>query len=632
VSGARPEPDGDRAGPPTGRRLGSAIGLAASAIASVALSAEAAAHAPILDRRWGLLAVLAAWSVAWGVGVTCALRLPRRLALPAVLAAAVLVRIAALAGPPTLSDDLFRYAWDARVQTAGLNPYAHPPASPELARLREPWLWPDEQGCAEIDRAPGCTRMNRPKDPTIYPPAAQVWFRGVYGTAGIEARHKLWQVAGLALDLAVVALLPALLRAWKTDERWAALYALSPFPATEFVNNGHVDGLGVFIMAIALALAARRRAAWAGAALGGATLVKLYPAVLVLGLTAAARRRVGGLLRAGGAAAVVVAVGYLPHVLAVGGDALGYLPGYLREEAYGGGRYLLAGLLPFPAPTTAALVIAAIGAVAVWVAVRRLPAPRACAALLGAALLGVTPVQPWYAVALLFVATVAAQPRWALVAAAAYPTYFAVVLDAPHAVAIGRLAYGAALVGVLAGAASTRWLEGKPARPGPGPEQLPVESPHPPGRNEQEDHEGDVLMGLLEQPAIRGGVEQGQRDLLKEAHESGAAAGQAHHQQQAYCQFGAGDEPLDHLEVIEEEANDGLYPGDVTARPTVDGVLQSLVAEDEPGGPAVDEVRAVRADGDRRYTEELGQPVGQEDRSDEDAEGGQPLGQASGGR
>ena len=632
MSGARVEPDGDRAGTPTRRRLGLAIGLAASAIASVALSVEAAAHGPILNRRWGLLAVLAAWSVAWAVAVTCALRLPRRLALPAVMAAAVLVRIGALAGPPTLSDDLFRYAWDARVQAAGLNPYAHPPASPELTALREPWLWPDEQGCAEIDRAPGCTRLNRPDAPTIYPPAAQVWFRGVYGTAGIEARHKLWQVAGLALDVAVVALLPALLRAWKTDERWTALYALSPFPATEFVSNGHVDALGVLIVAIALALAARRRAAWAGAALGGAALVKLYPALLVLGLATAGRRRVGGFLRAGGAAAMVVAVGYLPHVLAVGDDVLGYLPRYLREEAYGGGRYLLAGLLPLPGPATAALVIAGVGFVAVWMAARRVPAPRACAGLLGAALLGVTPVQPWYAVALLLVATVAAMPRWALVAAAAYPTYFAVVLDAPHAVAIGRLAYGAALFGVLACAASSRRSEREPAGPGPGPGQPPVESPHPPGGNEQEEHEGDVLVGLLEQPAIRGGVEQGQRGLLKEAHEGCAAAGQAQHQQEAHCQFGAGGEPLDRVEVIEEEAHDGLYARDLAARPTVGGVLQSLVAEDEPGGLAVDEVRGVRADGDRRHPEELGHPVGQEDRAHEDAQGGPPPGQASGER
>ncbi|MDQ3897981.1 MAG: hypothetical protein M3326_12200, partial [Actinomycetota bacterium] len=82
----------------------------------------------------------------------------------------------------------------------------------------------------------------------------------------------------------------------------------------------------------------------------------------------------------------------------------------------------------------------------------RCPAlPSASAALLGALLLAVTPVQPWYAVTLLAVATVAAAPQWSAVALAGYPYFFAVILDAPHAVAIGRLSYGVALVAVAVG-------------------------------------------------------------------------------------------------------------------------------------------------------------------------------------
>jgi hypothetical protein len=155
------------------------------------------------------------------------------------------------------------------------------------------------------------------------------------------------------------------------------------------------------------------------------------------------------LVRAGAAALSVVAVAYLPHVVTVGGRVLGYLPGYLREEQYDeGGRYLLAGVLGLPAAVTAALAAAGVAAVVAWVLLRRIPAPRACAAVLGAVLLAATPVQPWYAVVLLAVATVAAEPRWALVVAAGYPYFFAVILDAPHAVAIGRVSYGVALAGV----------------------------------------------------------------------------------------------------------------------------------------------------------------------------------------
>ena len=52
---------------------------------------------------------------------------------------------------------------------------------------------------------------------------------------------------------------------------------------------------------------------------------------------------------------------------------------------------------------------------------------------------------------LLAVATVAAAPAWSVVAVAGYPYFFAVLLDSPHAVAIGRVSYGLALVVVVVG-------------------------------------------------------------------------------------------------------------------------------------------------------------------------------------
>jgi hypothetical protein len=446
------------------------VGFVVAGAVGVALSASVATGGDILAGRWGILVRLAAWAAAWAVAVVCAFRLPARVVLPAVLLAALALRLAALAGPPVLSDDLFRYSWDGRVQVAGFNPYEHRPRAPELAGLREEWLWPDAAGCAELAREPGCSRINRSSVRTIYPPLAQAYFSAVYRMAGIDAHHKAWQVSGLVVDMAVVALLPLVLGAWGRDRRWVALYALSPLPVVEAVNNGHVDGLAALLLVVALLAAARRRPAWAGALVGAAALVKLYPALLVIALVGTAVARGAGarsedtarwwppprwpaLIRAGVAATVVVVAGYLPHVISVGAKVLGYLPGYLREENYdGGGRYLLAGLLGLPSGPTAALAAAGLGAVCAWVLLRRPEAPRAAAALLGALLLATTPVQPWYAVVLLALAASAGRPGWSVLAVAAYPYFFAVILDAPHAVAIGRVSYGLALL-VVGGAA-----------------------------------------------------------------------------------------------------------------------------------------------------------------------------------
>lgn len=424
----------------------------AAALAGAGLCLSFVTAEPLRNARWALLVRLALWAVVWGAGVVCALRLPRRVAVPAVLVAGLALRLAALAGQPILSDDLYRYAWDGRVQVSGTDPYRYTPSSPRLADLREEWLWPTDEGCAAIQREPGCTRINRPAVHTIYPPVAQAWFTAVYSVAGIDARHKAWQVAGLVGDMALLALLPLVLRAWKRDERWTALYALSPVAVVEVVNNAHVDGVAALFAVLALLAAARRRPGWAGAALAGAFLIKLYPAVVGIALVVALARRRRELFRLAGAFAGVVALAYLPHVASVGWKVLGYLPGYLREERYDqGGRYLLAGLLGLPPALTAALAVAAVAGAAAWVLRRRPDAPKGAAVMLGALLLAVTPVQPWYAVVLLAVATVAAAPAWTAVALAGYPYFFAVLLDSPHAVAIGRLSYGVALIVLVAG-------------------------------------------------------------------------------------------------------------------------------------------------------------------------------------
>ena len=314
-----------------------------AAAAGVGLSAVVASGEQILGARWGLLVRLGVWTVPWAAGVVCAFRLPRRITMPAVFAAAVGLRLAALAGPPITSDDLYRYSWDAQVQASGTDPYRYTPDSDQLAGLHDKWLWPDAAHCAKLHRPEGCTRINRPSVHTIYPPLAEAWFTSVHSVAGIAGgggRHKTWQVAGLVGDLALVGLLPTVLRAWRRDERWAALYALSPVPVLEVVNNGHVDGLAALLVVAALLAAARRRPGWAGALVGAAALVKLYPALLVLGLLGAGGLRWrSSFLRVAGAAGAVFAAGYLPHLAVVGLRVIGYLPGYLREEHYDqGGR------------------------------------------------------------------------------------------------------------------------------------------------------------------------------------------------------------------------------------------------------------------------------------------------------
>ncbi len=455
------------------------MGLLVSGCAGVVLSADCARQL-ILGDRWALMARLAVWVLAWVVAVRCALRLPARTSILVVLAFAALLRVAALAGIPSTSDDVYRYSWEARVQAAGVDPYRYPPSSPALAQLREPWLWPGARQCAALDRPPGCTRINRPDARTIYPPVAQGWFRAVYAVVGIASHERGWQAVAGLVDLILCGLLVAALRAFGRDERLVVLYALCPVAVLEITNNAHVDGLAIALLIGAL-LAHRRERPWlAGGLLGLAAMVKLYPALI---LPALWRRRP---LTVTGAFAAVCGLAYLPHVLAVGLKVLGYLPSYLREEHYDtGSRFLLLGLLGLPGNVTTALALLAVAAVMAWVAWRRPPVEVGAVAVLGVLFLVATPVQPWYAVALLAVATLAAMPWWAAVAVAGEVEFFAVILDHPHQLALGRASYALATALVAWGFAQrmrsrTTPPEGKPPSPNPAEDRPSEISASPP--------------------------------------------------------------------------------------------------------------------------------------------------------
>lgn len=452
---------GDRAARPW------ALGLVATSVLGAVLAVVQANGRPILGLEWALLILLGVWALVWLVALACVAKLPAgRLVTVAVIAAGVAIRVASLAGPPTLSDDLYRYSWDAQAQIHGIDPYRYPPGSPALRPLRGPWLWPDDRTCTHLERQHGCTRINRPAVRTIYPPVAEAWYVAAYSVGGgMGAQHKLWQGAGLLTEVAVLALLARLLARTGRDPRWLALYALCPLPAVEIVNNGHVDGLAVaLLLGALLALGAdRHRRAWrpllAGALVGGATLVKLYPVVLLVAVWAAPGMTWRHRARSAAALGGVVTLGYLPHVLAVGVRVIGYLPGYLKEEHYTGKatRFLLVGLLHLPAKATTAVVAAVVVAAVVLVLYRRPPPAVGATTVMGVLLLCATPVQPWYGITLLALATVAARPAWGWVVVAGYPYFFSIILDALHVIGFGQLSYGAGAVLAMATAASWRW-------------------------------------------------------------------------------------------------------------------------------------------------------------------------------
>ncbi|MFI1395524.1 glycosyltransferase 87 family protein [Streptomyces sp. NPDC020681] len=399
------------------------------------------------------------WAL-FAAAVIAVRKAPVRHAVALIVAGGVAVAATGLLAPPRTSTDSYRYAWDGRVQAAGISPYDHAPADPALSGLRDGWLFPAGAACAGPDRAriPGpegevhCTRINRPQVHTIYPPVSEGYFLLVHALSPDGARHKSLQTGGALLSLGATAALLLVLRR-RGDPRQAAYWAWCPIVPIEAVNNAHADVLGALLAVAGLGVVVRRRSA-GGALLGAAVATKLMPAVVLPGALSGVRRvRDAAFVLL--PAAAVVALSYLPYALASKDSVFGFLGGYMEEEGYddpsASNRYALLRLV-LPDGWAPAAVLAGMLAVTAYVLWRGDPHRPWSGALLvtGTAFLLLTPGYSWYA--LLLVALVALDGRWEwLAVAAAGAAKYATVYLGVEPEAVGTPAYAAAAGVVLTG-------------------------------------------------------------------------------------------------------------------------------------------------------------------------------------
>lgn len=288
----------------------------------------------------------AAWIVRRGRSSTSTLLV--------TIAFAIIFRLSILFAPPYLSDDIYRYVWDGRVQAAGINPYRYIPAAPELAHLRDDAIYP---------------RINR-KDwaHTIYPPAAQVVF---LLTTRISESVVWMKLTMLFFELVTIWAVVQLLTVFGRARQLVLMYAWHPLVVWEFAGSGHLDAIAICFIALAFLAWQKRSDLGAGFMLGCATLVKFFPIVLVPALLKRARWRIAPVF-----AATIIA-GYLAY-LSVGPTAIfGSMPGYTQEMGVISGQQFYAlsltrKLFGLELPAIAYMVTTVIvmGLIALWVLLR----------------------------------------------------------------------------------------------------------------------------------------------------------------------------------------------------------------------------------------------------------------------
>jgi alpha-1,6-mannosyltransferase len=236
---------------------------------------------------------------------------PHRVVIPLIVGWGLIFRLSVLwVTPGFLSDDIYRYAWDGLVQRAGINPYQYPPEAPELRFLRDDTIFP---------------MINRKWALTIYPPGAQLCFRLL---AWLWPGQLVAMKAMILLaDTGSIALLLLLLKQLDRPRSHILLYAWHPLVIVELGISGHLDGLMLPFVLLAFLYLMHNRSWLVGTSLAIATLIKLYPAILL-----------PALYRKGGRAMLLaffglVGISYLLF-LGAGPHIIGYLPYYVAPDEF----------------------------------------------------------------------------------------------------------------------------------------------------------------------------------------------------------------------------------------------------------------------------------------------------------
>jgi hypothetical protein len=186
-----------------------------------------------------------------------------RRVLAACFGVAVVWRLALVATPPLLSDDVNRYVWEGRVQLHGGNPYrwADRPDAPCWTGLRDA-VW---EG------------LNHKEYTAVYPPLFVLATRAVVAVSDSLTAMKAFLVG---CELLTLGLLAVLLRRRGLPLERLLVLAWSPLALVEIAGSGHNEAFGMMWLVLALVALETDRPLVSALAAGAGFMSKFLPGLI----------------------------------------------------------------------------------------------------------------------------------------------------------------------------------------------------------------------------------------------------------------------------------------------------------------------------------------------------------------
>ncbi|MCZ6491777.1 MAG: hypothetical protein O7A06_14765 [Acidobacteria bacterium] len=326
---------------------------------------------------------------------------PRRSLLVFIFVAAAVFRLTLLPLYPSLSDDLYRYRWEGKVQQAGYNPYLVRPSDPDLAFLRD----------------------------ETYPAIPGRDFATVYGPL-LEELYWLsflltdWvillKLPYLFFDLGVVLLLFRLLPTLGVSPLRAIVYAWSPLTVVMFGASGHNDSLPVFAVVLALLWYQKGQGKLSMAGVAASALSKLYAVFL---LPVFLFRTSWKFIWVPVLAAAVAFAPYAGAWRHLGDDLAGYTENWRNNDS------LYALIWEFTGSATVGwrIYLSIVAAVILYAVMRKLRPERASFLILGAVLLVSPNCFPWYVTWIVPLLAIYPNPAWLLLTVTTFLFYHVLI-------------------------------------------------------------------------------------------------------------------------------------------------------------------------------------------------------------